>query len=129
VLDMTIADAITECYDAHDSADIDRIMATLTPIGTFQDPGTDGPVSGDAVAADFKRRSDLFRDRVCTVITSGAWNETDGAAMFSASLRHIESGKVIRVDGAEFFTYEPETGKFSSVIGFYDPNQIRRQLQ
>jgi hypothetical protein len=122
-------DAITEWYNAHDSADIDRIMATFTPNGTFQDPGTGGPVSGDAVAAHFQRRSDLFRDRVCTVVTSGAWSETDGAAIFSASLRHIESGMVITVDGAEFFTYEPKSGKFSSIIGFYDPNQIHRQLQ
>jgi hypothetical protein len=49
--------------------------------------------------------------------------------MFSANLRHIESGKVITVDGAEFFTYDPESGKLSSVVGFYDPGDIRRQLE
>jgi hypothetical protein len=39
-----------------------------------------------------------------------------------------ENSRVIDVDEAEFFTYDPESGKLSSVVGFYDPGQVRRQL-
>jgi hypothetical protein len=49
--------------------------------------------------------------------------------MLSSSLRHIESGKVVTVDAGEFFIYDPESGKLSSVVGFFDPGQIRRQLE
>jgi hypothetical protein len=63
------------------------------------------------------------------VWASGAWSDTEAAAVYSGSLRHIESGKVINVDGAEFFTYDPESGKHSSVIAFYDTSQIRQQLK
>jgi hypothetical protein len=47
----------------------------------------------------------------------------------TGSLRHIESGEVVTIDTGEFFTYDPESGKLSSVVGFYDPGQIRRQLE
>jgi hypothetical protein len=33
------------------------------------------------------------------------------------------------VEGAEFFTYDIESGKLSSVVAFYDPDQIRLQLE
>jgi len=33
------------------------------------------------------------------------------------------------VDAGEFFTYDPESGKLSSVVAFFDPGQIRRQLE
>jgi hypothetical protein len=123
-------DAVTEWYDAHDSGDPERIIASLAPTGTFQDPQTDGPISGEALGAYFQQsRGDVFTDRVCTLVSSGAWSDTEAAAMFSARLRHIESGKVITVDGAEFFTYDPESGKLASVVGFYDPSQIHRQLE
>jgi hypothetical protein len=45
------------------------------------------------------------------------------------SLRHVESGKVVTIGAAEFFTYDPESEKLSSVFVFFDPDQIRRRLQ
>jgi hypothetical protein len=126
---MAIMDAVAEWYDAQDSGDIDRIMATLTPTGTFKDPGTGDPVSGDAVGAYFQQRNDLFTERVCTVMSSGAWSDTEAAAMLSGSLRHIESGKVITIESAESFTYDPELGKFSAVTAFYDLTQVKQQLR
>jgi hypothetical protein len=48
---------------------------------------------------------------------------------FTGSLRHIESGKVIAAQSADFFVYDPESGKFSTVVAFDDQAEIRRQLQ
>jgi hypothetical protein len=39
-------DAVTEWYEAHDAADFDRLVALFTPTGTYQDPYTEGPISG-----------------------------------------------------------------------------------
>jgi hypothetical protein len=104
-------------------------VAIFIPTGTFQDPQTDGPILGEAIGEYFQKRlSKRFTDRVLTVVTSGAWSETEAAARVSSNLRHIESGKVVTVDAAEFFTYDPGPGKLSSVVAFYDPGQIRRQL-
>jgi hypothetical protein len=127
---LGIMDAVSEWYEAHDSGDTGRVVAIFTPTGTYQDPNTDGPISGEAIGVYFQqRRGDVFADRVCRVVTSGAWSDIEAAAMFSASLRHIESGRVVTVDGAEFFTSEIESGKLSSVVAFYDPDQIRQQLE
>jgi hypothetical protein len=65
---------------------------------------------------------------VCKVLTSGAWSDTEAAARVTGSLRHIESGKVVTMDTGEFFTYDPGSEKFSSIFVFFDPDQIRRQL-
>jgi hypothetical protein len=75
------------------------------------------------------QRRGAFTDRVCEVLTSGAWSDTEAAARVTGSLRHIESGKVVTIDTGQFFTYDPESEKLSSVFVFFDPDQIRRQLQ
>jgi hypothetical protein len=92
---MTIMEALTEWYDAHDAADVDRVVALFTPTGTYQDPFTGGPISGEAIGAHYKQRRGPFTDRVCRVLTSGAWSDTEAAPRVTGSLRHIESGKVV----------------------------------
>jgi hypothetical protein len=126
---MPIMDAVTEWYDAHDAGDFDRVVANFTPTATYQDPFTDGPISGEAIGAHYKQRRGPFTNRVCTVVTSGAWSDTEAAARVTGSLRHIDSGKVVTMDTGEFFTYDPESGKLSAVFIFFDPGQIRRQLE
>jgi hypothetical protein len=69
---MAIMDAVAEWYDALDAGDFDRVVAIFTPTGTFQDPQTNGPISGEAIGLYFRERlSDVFTDRVPTVVTSG----------------------------------------------------------
>jgi hypothetical protein len=126
---MAIMDAVAEWYDALDAGDFDRVVAIFSPTGTYRDPFTGGPISGEALGTHHRQRRGPFTDRVCTVVTSGAWSETEAAARVSGSLRHIESGKVVTVNAGEFFIYDPESGKLSSVVGFFDPGQIRRQLE
>jgi hypothetical protein len=46
---MAIMDAVAEWYDALDAGDFDRVAACFTPTGTYQDPGTGGPLSGEAL--------------------------------------------------------------------------------
>ena len=69
---MAIMDAVAEWYGALDAGDFDRVVAIFTPTGTFQDPQTNGPISGEAIGLYFRERlSDVFTDRVPTVVTSG----------------------------------------------------------
>ena len=69
---MAIMDAVTEWYEAHDAADFDRVVALFSPTGTYQDPYTGGPISGEAFGTYQRQRRGPFTDRVCTVVTSGA---------------------------------------------------------
>jgi hypothetical protein len=126
---MAIMHARTEWYEAHDAADFNRVVALFTPTGTYQDPYTGGPISGEAIGSHYTQRRGPFTDRVLTVVISGAWSDTEAAARVTGSLRHIESGKVVTVDTGEFFTYDPESEKLSSVFVFFDPDQIRRELE
>jgi hypothetical protein len=102
---MAIMDAVAEWYEAHDAADFDRVAGIFTATGTYQDPLTGGPISGDAIRAHYTQRRGAFTDRVCNVVTSGAWSDTEAAARVSGSLRHIESGKVVTLETGEFFSY------------------------
>jgi ketosteroid isomerase-like protein len=48
---MTDLDAVRKYFAGWNAQDADAILASLTEDGTYEDPGTGGPISGPALKA------------------------------------------------------------------------------
>ncbi len=111
-------------------------MAALTDGGTYEDPTTGGPLSGDALAANVAGVYDAFPD-VRFEIVSLATVDRDGDRQRTvAHDRHQHrpaSGwsrhrRLLDLPGADFFTYDAAADRLSSVVGYFDTATMLAQL-
>ena len=126
---MAVMDAVAEWYAANDSGDIERILGTLTPGGTFRDPVTNGAVFGDGLRQVLEQLFGMLRNCSYTVLAAGAWSEVEAAARWSMTAEHVDTGRQVVVEGADFFTYDQSSERFTSVVGIFDQQDLRRQLR
>jgi steroid delta-isomerase-like uncharacterized protein len=125
---MAIMDAVDRWYRANNAGDVEAIMATLTPTGTFSDPALGGAHSGDDLRAVLASVAEHMPDCHFEVVSAGATSDVAAAAQWVMTATHQATGRPIRLEGADFFTYDPTADALSSVVGYFDQQQIRRQL-
>ena len=110
-------------------------MAALTPGGTYEDPTTGGPVTGDALAASVTDVAtgfpDLSFDVVSTATTSDAsvvvqWvmHGTNTGPMPSGPA----TGGTIALPGVGLIDYDRGADRISKVVGYFDTATMLRQL-
>jgi steroid delta-isomerase-like uncharacterized protein len=126
---MGIMDAVARWYDANNAGSIDAVMATLVPGGTFQDPVTRGPIADDKLHALLKTTVEQFPDCHYRVDSAGATSDRGAAAQWTMTATHADTGRTVVLEGADFFTYDPEADRFSTVVGYFDQSQLRKQLR
>jgi steroid delta-isomerase-like uncharacterized protein len=126
---MAILDAVHRWYEANNSGDVDAILATLSASGTFQDPAAGGALAGDELRRFMAAVAESMPDCRFEVVSAGAMSEVAAAAEWVMTATHTPTGRQIHLDGADFFTYDPDTDRLSSVVGYFDQQQLRQQLR
>lgn len=119
-----------DAWNAHDAA---AIVATFAEGGTYADPITPGPLSGDAIAENARRLWSAFPD--VTFEIRGRSSSSDGVIAAEWIMKGTNtgpfgelppSGRRVVLEGADFIRVE-ETG-ILSVRGYFDAGTIPRQL-
>ncbi len=120
---MELIDRYFGAWNAHDP---DAIMACFTEEGTFQDPTTGGPISGSAIG---ETANDLFVGFPDVSFTEVRVERGPSSAAAQYHMRGTNtgatplgppSGQVGTLQGADFFTWEPDGELLTSVRGYWD---------
>jgi steroid delta-isomerase-like uncharacterized protein len=132
---MAIADALDRYFDAWNAHDGDAVVASLTADGTYEDPTTGGPLSGDALAANVDGLAAGFPDLHFEIRSVAPTSDTSAAAEWlmegtntGATPMGPATGGTIALPGADFLTYDPDADRISTVVGYFDTALMLTQL-
>lgn len=130
---MSAIEAVDAYFNAWNARDAAAILASLGEDGTYQDPTTEGPISGAAlkgyIEALWAGFPDLAFEKKSRAETGGGRVAAEWImrGTNSGSFRGLPpTGKSIECTGADFF--ETANGKVTSVVGYFDPVAFPRQL-
>jgi steroid delta-isomerase-like uncharacterized protein len=125
--------AVRRYFDAWNARSADAILASLAEGGTYQDPGTGGPISGEAIRAYVTGLWSAFPDLSFEDAGLAPTGPASAAAQWimrgtnTGSMRGLPpTGKTVELHGADFFTLRD--GKVATVAGYFDTSALPRQL-
>ncbi len=131
---MSIDSALEQYFDAWNSHRPEAVPAALTDGGTYEDPTTGGPLSGDALTASVAGVMAGFPDvhfEIDSVATTGD-RATAQWRMQGTNTGPLPGGPAtggtLDLPGADFFTYDGDADKISSVVGYFDTATMLGQL-
>lgn len=120
-------------FEAWIDRDAEAILDTLGPSGTYQDPATGGPISGDALRGYIAGLWSAFPDLTFEVESCAETGPGTVAAQWTmrgtntGSMRGLPpTGRPVEVRGADFFTLAE--GRIATVTGYFDGGAVPRQL-
>ena len=118
---------------AWNDRDAEAILATLDDGGTYQDPSTGGPISGDAFRAYVTGLWSGFPDLSFEEESLGETGPDRAAAQWimrgtnTGSMMGLPpTGKKVELRGADFFALR--NGKIQTVTGYFDKGEVPRQI-
>src|SRR5437879_13127665 len=118
---MIPTDVVHRYFDAWNRHDPQGVLASLAEAGTYEDPTTGGPLSGEAIVQMtdqfFKQMPDVSFEAITESVTR------DGVA---AQWLMRAYGGVVSLPGADFITLED--GGIRSVRGYFDRQGFRDQM-
>lgn len=133
---MTASDPVTLChryFDAWRQRDAAAVLATLAPGGTYEDPLTAGPVTGEAFRGYMQGLWAAMPDldfemgeihRVSDGGVHGAWTMVGHN---HGSFNGLPpTGRAVRLPGIDVFQVGPEG--IRRVVGYFDSAVVPRQL-
>jgi SnoaL-like domain len=126
---MPILDAVHRYIAALNAHDRAAIRDALSPSGTYLDPLLDSPISQKATGDYFNAFLDRFPDAHWDIVTVGATSETTAALEWRMTGTHKPNGKPVVGTGSDFYTYDPETDRLSSIRGYFDVLSVRKQME
>ena len=113
--------------------DADAILASLVDGGTYQDPSTVVPISGEALRTYVNGLWLAFPDLTFEEESIGETGPNRVAAQWlmrgtnTGSMMGLPpTGKAVSLHGADFFTLRD--GKVETVIGYFDKGELPRQI-
>jgi len=132
---MSMTDALDRYFDAWNAHDGAAVVAALTDGGTYEDPTTGGPLSGDALAANVDGLAVGFPDLHFDVVSCDRTSETSAAAQWQmtgtntgATPMGPATGGSVDLPGADFIAYDPGADRLTKVVGYFDTALMLRQL-
>jgi steroid delta-isomerase-like uncharacterized protein len=130
---MSNLEAAQAYINAWNNRDADAILASLTPDGTYEDPATTAPITGEAIRSYVSGLWSSYPDLSFEVKSCGATGEHAVAVEWvmrgtntGSAMGLPPTGKTIMVNGADFFRIKD--GKVSAVTGYFDKSEVPRQL-
>ena len=115
---MSIETALDRYFDAWNSHDPDLVVAALTDDGTYEDPTTGGPISGDALAASVAgvlrrvpRRALRHRQRSVDRATPRPRSGACSAPTPDRCPAARPPAAAVDLPGADFFTYDADADR------------------
>jgi len=130
---MSALEAANKYFNAWNARDAGAILASLNPSGTYADPMTGGPLTGEGIREYVELLWSAFPDLNFEI--RSAAETGDGRVAAEWIMRGTNSGpfmglppsgKCIETTGADFI--QTESGKVSSVVGYFDGGEVPRQL-
>lgn len=120
-------------FAAWNARDPKGVVATFASGGTYEDPATGGPLTGDAIGTMVQELIDAIPDLSFDIVSAAPAGEGAVAAQWlmkgtnSGSFAGLPpSGAKVALRGADFITIE--SGGIRSVRGYFDRQQFSEQL-
>jgi steroid delta-isomerase-like uncharacterized protein len=120
-------------FDGWNRRDPAAVLDTMAPNGTYADPGTGGPISGDAFTGYMKGLFSAFPDVSFEVASVGLAAPDLVAAQWvmrgtnTGSMSGLPpTGKSVELRGADFIRVTD--AKVRSVDGYFDAGEVPKQL-
>ena len=130
---MDNLDAVRRYLQGWIDRDADGILASLNDGGTYEDPSTGGPISGEAIRNYVKGLWSAFPDFTFEEQSLGETGPDTAAAQWlmkgtnTGSMMGLPpTGKTVELRGVDFFTLK--NGKVQTVTGYFDTASVPRQL-
>jgi len=134
-LAMSLTDALDRYFNGWNDHDPPAIVASLVDGGTYEDPTTGGPLSGDALAENVAALLVGFPDVHFDLVSVAPMSTTTAAAQWV--MRGTNTGPVpggratggtIALPGADFIDYDPDADRLVKVVGYFDTAIMLGQL-
>ena len=130
---MSNLEAVRRYLDGWIVRDADAIIASLTDDGTYEDPGTGGPITGDEIRAYVAGLWSAFPDLTFEIESLAETGSDTAAAQWvmlgtnAGSMAGLPpTGRSVRLAGADFFVLRD--GRVARVRGYFDSAGVPRQL-
>ena len=130
---MNPIDVAQQYFDAWNRRDPPAVLATMAEDGTYSDPGTGGPISGQAFAGYMQGLFAAFPDTSFSIASAGLAAPDFVAAQWimrgtnTGSMMGLPpTGKPIELHGADFIRVAD--GRIRSVEGYFDSRAIPEQI-
>lgn len=130
---MGTLDVVTAYLDGWIARDADAVLATLNADGTYEDPSSGGPLSGEAFKAYMQGLWSVFPDLTFEKQSLGVMAPDLIAAQWimkgtnhGSMMGLPPTGKAVALKGADFFRMKD--GRIQSVTGYFDSREVPKQL-
>lgn len=132
---MSLNQALDRYFDAWNAHDPQAVVTALSTGGTYEDPTTGGPLTGDALAENVGTLMTGFPDVHFELVSVDALDETRAAAQWIMTGTNTgpmpagpATGQAVALPGADFISYDPEPDRLAKVVGYFDTATMLSQL-
>src|SRR5574340_1468401 len=124
---MAMTDALDRYFDACNAHDPGAVVAALVGGGTYEDPTTGGPVSGETLAASVATLLTGFPDIHFDLLSVAATGEATAGAQWLMRETNTgpmpggpPTGATVALPGADFLEYDASADRLAKVVGYFD---------
>jgi steroid delta-isomerase-like uncharacterized protein len=110
-------------------------VRSLAEDGSYEDPTTGGPLTGDALAANVATLLTGFPDLHFDLVSVAATSDTGAAAQWLMRGTNTgpmpagpATGQTVALPGADFIDYDPAADRIAKVVGYFDTATLLSQL-
>ncbi len=132
---MSLTDALDRCFAAWNDHDPDAVVRSLAEGGSYEDPTTGGPLTGDTLAASVATLLTGFPDLHFDLVSMAATSGTGAAAQWLMRGTNTgpmpagpATGQTVALPGADFIDYDPAADRIAKVVGYFDTATLLTQL-
>ena len=132
---MSLTDALDRYFAAWNDHDPDAVVRSLADGGSYEDPTTGGPLTGDALAANVATLLAGFPDLQFDLVSVAPTSDTAAAAQWLMRGTNTgpmpagpATGQAVALPGADFIDYDPAADRIAKVTGYFDTATTLRQL-
>jgi len=132
---MSLTDALDRYFAAWNDHDPDAVVRSLSDGGSYEDPTTGGPLTGDALAANVATLLAGFPDLQFDLVSVAPTSDTTAAAQWLMRGTNTgpmpagpATGQAVALPGADFIDDDAAADRVAKVTGYFDSATMLRQL-
>ena len=132
---MSLTDALDRYFAAWNDHDPEAVVRSLADGGSYEDPTTGGPLTGDALAANVATLVAGFPDVHFDLVSVAPTSGTTAAAQWLMRGTNTgpmpagpATGQTVALPGADFIDYDPAADRIAKVTGYFDTATMLTQL-
>jgi steroid delta-isomerase-like uncharacterized protein len=132
---MSLTDALDRYFAAWNDHDPEAVVRSLADGGSYEDPTTGGPLTGDALAMNVATLLAGFPDLHFDLVSVAPTSDTTAAAQWLMRGTNTgpmpggpATGQTVALPGADFIDYDPAADRIAKVTGYFDTATLLTQL-